>query len=295
LRGYLALATAALQGANKVVQSQLVEQLLVPIAALLIYAVLTLNQHLDLTSALAGQTASVLLGVAILLYGLSSYLKSQPRVRPDYAFGEWLPSLRRFAVLAVLSVVSSQQPVLLTSLLASDEEVGYLKIAVSVGLVISLPLLVTNQAITPRLTIAANNNDRLQMKHLAKKAARLSLLIALPAGVMMMIFSREVIGTVFGASYLEGGSSVLSIIVIGQIINVACGPVGLILNMSGKEKSTLVWMFVSLCLTALLSIILIPGYGALGAALAATIGLILWNLLLLSEVKRQFGFSAAAL
>jgi len=295
LKGYLAFVASALQGVHKVVQSQLVEQFVVPATALIIYAVLTLSRHLDLGSALAGQALSVLIGLAIMFYGLSTYLKSQPSALPDYALGEWLPSLKRFAILAALSIVFSQQPVLLTSLLASAEEVGYLKIAISAGLVISLPLLVTNQAITPRLTVAANENDRLQMKRLSKKAARFSLLLALPAGVMLMVFSREVIGSVFGVAYLDGGGGVLSIIVIGQLVNVACGPVVLILNMSGKEKSTLVWMFVSLCLTTVASILLIPGYGAIGAALAASFGVILWNLLLLWEVKRQFGFSAAAL
>jgi O-antigen/teichoic acid export membrane protein len=203
--------------------------------------------------------------------------------------------LKRFAILAALSIIFSQQPVLLTSLLASAEDVGYLKIAISAGLVISLPLLVINQAITPRLTVAANENDRSQMEHISKKASRYSLLLALPAGIMLLVFSREVIGGVFGAAYLEGGTGILCVIVIGQLVNVACGPVALILNMSGKEKSTLVWMFVSLCLTSIVSFLLIPDYGAIGAALAATFGLVLWNLLLLWEVKRQFGFSAAAL
>jgi len=295
LKGYMAFAASALQGARKVVISQLVEQLVVPATALTIYGLLALSEYLDLVFALAGQALSVLIGLAIMLYGFSSCLRSQPSASPEYSLEEWLPSIKRFSILATLSIISSQQPVLLTSLLGSAEDVGYLKVSISAGLVISLPLMVINQAITPRLTVAAIENDRAKMEHISKTTARYSLLLALPAAIVLLVFSHEVISGVFGAAYLGGGVGILYVIVIGHLVNVACGPVGLVLNMSGREKSTLVWMFVSLCLTSIASILLIPEYGAIGAALAATFGLVLWNLLLLWEVKRHFGFSAAVL
>ncbi|WP_187367480.1 polysaccharide biosynthesis C-terminal domain-containing protein, partial [Haloferax sp. KTX1] len=63
--------------------------------------------------------------------------------------------------------------------------------------------------------------------------------------------------------------------------------VGLFLTMTGFERETLLGHLAGLIVNVSASLILIPSYGAQGAAYAAAAGLLTWNTVLAFKVYRR--------
>ena len=103
-----------------------------------------------------------------------------------------------------------------------------------------------------------------------------------------MLFPGWIMG-LFGDGY-EQGALLLSIMAVGQFINVATGSVGYLLNMSGHERDFRRVTFFAGPLTVILSVLLIQHYGVLGAAIATAVGLSVQNLGALLMVRKRLGF-----
>lgn len=101
---------------------------------------------------------------------------------------------------------------------------------------------------------------------------------------MLAVFGPE-----FSASYLP-----MIILAVGQLLNVASGPVGTILSMSRQERFVGIGMSVSVICNILLNYLLIPRYGINGAAIATAVSVGIWNLLMVVFAKRILGVNAGA-
>ncbi|MAX70207.1 MAG: hypothetical protein CMC76_03770 [Flavobacteriaceae bacterium] len=71
----------------------------------------------------------------------------------------------------------------------------------------------------------------------------------------------------------------LNIILIGQIVNVLCGPVGLYLNMTSKQFFLQKTLVFALVINIITNFILIPKYEMLGAAISTAFSFIFWNII----------------
>ena len=81
---------------------------------------------------------------------------------------------------------------------------------------------------------------------------------------------------------------------MGQAINAITGPVGLLLSMTGRQKSsTTVYVSTSI-LHVLLNLIMIHFWGMVGAAVATSISIIVCSCSLAWLVKRDMGINPFA-
>ena len=72
----------------------------------------------------------------------------------------------------------------------------------------------------------------------------------------------------------------LLILAFSQVINAMSGSVGIILNMTGKEKVFRNILFFALAINIVLNLFLIPIYGIEGAAIASASSLIYWKIVI---------------
>ena len=117
---------------------------------------------------------------------------------------------------------------------------------------------------------------------------KLSVLSSVPFALLFICFGDSLIAFLFGEAYLPA-AKLLTILCIGQVVNVCMGSVGLVLNMTGNEKRTLRAQFITLILTVILLVALIPMFEAVGAAIAVSLGLICWNVIMAFDVYRLTG------
>ncbi len=172
-------------------------------------------------------------------------------------------------------------------LLGNDESVAALRVAERGAQFVALSLALVNIVISPYILVSNTKGNTRRLQKLARQSARGAFLLALPVGLLLIILGKPIIRLAFGADYADIAYLPMVVLVFGQLFNVAVGSVGMILSMSGHERMSLTGQLAGLVATLVLAIILVPKYQQLGAALAATVGLVVWNLVMAVAVFRR--------
>ena len=101
-------------------------------------------------------------------------------------------------------------------------------------------------------------------------------------------FGGKYILLLWGSEFLES-FWILIIISLGQLFNVSTGCTGFFLMMTGHEKLIGKITFISLLINLTLNFIMIPKFGAIGAALATSFTVIFENMIKVIFVKNISG------
>ncbi|WP_199456733.1 MULTISPECIES: oligosaccharide flippase family protein [unclassified Marinobacter] len=295
LLGLNALRSATLRGLRNVFYAQVPELIARPGLHLIIAASLLLVGVLNPATALVSQIMSTALAFFIGAWFLSR-LKPRPvgLATPAYRQSEWGRSLLPFTLLAAVAILNGQIGILALGWLGTDAEVASLRIAQNGAMLVVVSQAIVNQVIGPHVTRARQNNDESRLKSLSKQSARGALAVALPIALPLIFLGAPIVGFIYGETYQNTVPLPLIILAIGQLVNVAFGSVGLFLTMSGFERDTLAGQVVALAVNAIAAIILIPPFGVVGAAVAITIGLVTWNVVLATRFVKRLGFTPSA-
>ncbi len=132
-----------------------------------------------------------------------------------------------------------------------------------------------------------------RLQRIVTISARVVLLGSLPVALSMIIFSRWILLTVFGADFVSGATA-LAILSAAQIINAGMGSVGLLLVMTGHERDTATGVGIAAVMNVALNALLIPVWGIEGAAIATAISVATWNILLAVWVYQRLGIYTTA-
>jgi O-antigen/teichoic acid export membrane protein len=100
---------------------------------------------------------------------------------------------------------------------------------------------------------------------------------------LLIIISPKKILNLWGGGYSPGFLSLI-IISFAQLINCGVGLSGYLITMIGKTKITLINSLIILIITVSSSLLLIPKFGFLGAAISFAIAISLINIIRLLEV-----------
>jgi O-antigen/teichoic acid export membrane protein len=177
--------------------------------------------------------------------------------------------------------------------LSNDAQVAAMQIAERGAMMVSLSLAVVNLVIGPHITQLHHSGDKARLQMLSRKSARLALLVALPIALPLIFWGAPILRFAFGMEYVELTTFPLAIMAVGQIINVAFGSVGMFLTMSGFERDTLLGQVAALFVNVIAAVLLVPVFGAVGAALATAIGILVWNLVLFFLVMKRLNIRPA--
>lgn len=188
-------------------------------------------------------------------------------------------------IVASTNYLLSSTDTLMLGALKNPIEVGIYNISSKITMFPSMLLVAINSVVGPEFSIAVKNKNFDQVKGVLHTTSRIMLLIALAICSIFIIFSSYII-SIFGAGY-NSGQSIICIVSIGQFFVLATGPTANLLMMSGNEKHHRNITLFSAVLNILLNFLLIPNYGANGAALATTISLISKNFLTVYMVKKK--------
>ncbi len=177
--------------------------------------------------------------------------------------------------------------IMIAGWLLNSADLGLFKSSEQVGLLISFILIVINAIFPPRFAALHHQGNITALGRLARQGALLALVLAAPMLLVCLAAPGWVLGLIgegFGA-----GAPLLRIIALAQLVNVATGSVAFLLNMSGYE--TLMRNIALICnaFGLLAFFALIPGLGALGAAIALAFVLVVQNLVAMYFVWIKLG------
>lgn len=191
-------------------------------------------------------------------------------------------------VSAVMALVTSWSGILIAGSFVSTEELAYLSAAQRTAMLTSFVLMIVNMVVAPRYANMWKAGNIAGIQRLAKWSTRGMIAMVTPIILVMLIFPRQVMG-VFGEGF-EDAAILLSIMAIGQFVNVATGSVGYLLNMSGHEKQYRKVTVSVGVVTIVISILSITAFGVVGAALSTAIGVAIQNILAVVLVRNLLGF-----
>jgi O-antigen/teichoic acid export membrane protein len=158
----------------------------------------------------------------------------------------------------------------------TSADVGIYTAAARTALLTSLILIAVNSIAAPKFAALYRQGDFDALSSTARHSTLLMALLATPILLVFLAFPRLVLG-LFGTEFQAGGP-ILSILALGQFVNVATGSVGYLLMMSGHERSVRNNMVFAAALNIGLSCVLIPLFGRIGAAVATAVAIATLNL-----------------
>jgi len=170
----------------------------------------------------------------------------------------------------------------------TSRDIGIYNICLKMSMSSSIVLFSINSIAAPKFSELYSAKKFVEFKNVIKLSSKMIFWLSLPI-LLIIGFKADFLLNIFGLEFIEGKRA-LYVLLFGQFINVLCGSVGYILMMTNKQKILRNIIVVSASLNFALNILLIPIYGILGAAIATTTSLILWNILSLLYVYKQYGF-----
>lgn len=222
------------------------------------------------------------------------WLRRHPQVKEGTAGSSTLPSraeyfstAHSFIVLNLSQFLQQVLSVMIAGALLSHADLGLFKSAERIAMVISFILWVITAVFPPRFARLFHQGKHQRLKRLAQQSSIAATGLALPLAVICFVFPGWFLGW-FGDEFRQA-ANLLRIIAVGQLINVVTGAVGFLLTMTGREK--LMRNIVLVCSTLGLAsfFLLIPLFGAVGAALSLMLVLVLQNLVAAWFVWKEMG------
>lgn len=144
-----------------------------------------------------------------------------------------------------------------------------------------------------RFRLQITKGDFLKLQQTITMCSRYSFFLTLPLGLVLILFSSYFFTFIYGKNFVQSAMP-LNFLILGQIVNSYVGSVALILNMTKNEKVATKIFALSTFLCIILNLVLIPLWGANGAAIAASTSLIAWNVLMSKWINQNIGIRTLA-
>lgn len=142
--------------------------------------------------------------------------------------------------------------------------------------------------VSPRLARLYRSGELDALQTLYRRASALSVGLSIVPLSLLIVWPSLVL-SIFGEGY--GGVGVLRILVVGQIVNMACGPVNTLLIMSSNEDAARNAGIVGAIIAIILGGLLAPVFGAHGVAAGVASSLAAQNLVGLRYANIRLGVS----
>lgn len=271
----LILHAQMLQGLKRIRDSLLVNGVGVP--ALSLMGICFFGKILGVKGVVFSYVVSAVL---VALFGIWLWRSAVPQlgnIKEKLAGHELLKSCKTFLWIDVLYMITNWTSILALGVWCTKKDIGLFGIASLAATLTSVILTSVNAIAAPKYATLYVNKQMGALDSTARNSTRLMTLLAGPV-LALFLFFPEAVMRMFGAGFV-GGGSLLSIMAIGQFVNVATGSVGYLLIMSGNEllmRKNLAFIAV---LNIILNVTLVPFAGAMGAAIANAVSLSAMNLI----------------
>jgi O-antigen/teichoic acid export membrane protein len=292
------LCSAIQQGLKRIVAAQIPFAIVQPLATVLLLLLAWWAWHTSidardaiLIAALAGAVA---LSIAVALTR-HAWREAKPSKSSGFQFDtrRWATAGFSLSLLGLLSAANMQADIVLLRWLAGTEATGIFHVATRNANLLTLLLGALVVPLGPLVAEFHAKGDHAALQRAVRQSIRLVFVLTLPAALGMIV-AGDLYLSLFGAGFADARAA-LAILALAQLVNVGAGPVQMLLVMTGHPSRIIPAMSWSLLANVVLNAVLIPRFGATGAACATAFSIVLWNLALAYEVRRSLGIDAGVL
>lgn len=199
-----------------------------------------------------------------------------------------------FVWLGGLYLLNNRTDLILLGTLNGAHDAGVYSIAARAAELVTFLVAASNMVIAPRIASLHQKGQRTSLQRLVTAATRRTLALSAPMAIVLIAAARPIITYLYGPDYAEGAAA-LKILAGAQVLCVAIGPTGMLMNMTGQEKLAAVSAGLAAVVNITLNLALIPAYGIIGASIATALSLTAWNILLWYWIARRLALNPTVL
>ena len=281
------------QGLGGIAAAQWPLEILRPLALLILLACAGLAGGLSPMGFIACMLAATLL--ALVASGITVLRRLPPRgahaIAPQPR--RWLGDAAPFLGMALASLLVAELNTLLLGWLAGAEQAGLFQPVARIAVLLSLPAQAAGMAFSPRVAALWAAGDRQALRRLTATFAWTITAVTAAAAAGLVLLGPWLLG-IFGPDFVPG-AGLLWQFGLAYVLSAACGPLGILLAMTGRAGLAVAGQAVGIAVNLALGLWLIPDQGAAGAATAAAAAIVVWNLVLVAVVRRRVGFDPSLL
>ncbi|MFT5486450.1 MAG: O-antigen/teichoic acid export membrane protein [Paracoccaceae bacterium] len=209
---------------------------------------------------------------------------------PEYRWGEWMKAAPAMMLFAGSAVLISQANTVLLGAMSSAAEAGIYNISGRIAGILQLVTFCFIGAIGPVAARLHAKGDMIELARVTSIGVRVVFAVALIASIILVIGGEHILA-IFGEEFRQGYHTLL-VLLIGQLFWAATVPAGVLLNMTGHHNESGKILIVAAAVNFGLCALLIPIYGSMGAAIATSVAIVLWNGIMAWSAERRVGIRA---
>lgn len=241
---------------------------------LLIALLFTTNIYVVNISYVAGLIFTFVLGVYYWYKFVPHQKITEPQLKRKDLLAVSLPMLSA----KYLTTLYTWLGTLILAAYVLDEHVGIFNGAARMSAFATMPLIAVNNISGPKFAEAFGENDETALRKTVRLSTRLIFWTAMPIMLAFYLFPKLILG-IYGEEFISDEAILtFAIINAGQVINFMTGPVTQLLNMTGRQLVTQRYAIATTITSIVLSFLLIPSMGMIGAAIATAVARTVLNL-----------------
>ncbi len=293
---FIHLCKGRLQGMNRIILGELPIKVILPLLECVVFFIFLIvpSFHFDPTTAMA-----LRLGITIISFGVGiiSVIRIQDAhikdVVPITEGKMWFSSTIVMALSYGLLMIKNRSNMLILGFLGDSLQTGGYQIALNGSIIASIILKATNAVVAPRFSKLYYGDKKEQLQHLVTLHSRFVLASNIAITLVFVFFGRFILSLLFGVDAVIAYPALL-IMLVGQTVNSLVGSVSYLLNMTGHEKQTMWSTGISLLVSLILNVILIPSLGMIGSAIATSFSMALSQIFMWWLVRKYVNVNSLA-
>jgi O-antigen/teichoic acid export membrane protein len=173
--------------------------------------------------------------------------------------------------------------------LLSISDVGIYDVVLRINSIPNLIFVASNAILMPKFSELYEKGNHEELKALAKNSTKIIFWLSVPILIFLLCFKNLALG-IFGDEFVIG-SSLLTIMLIGQFLMITTGSAEVLLQMTNNQ-SIFQWIFVlSMVINILGCYVLIPMFGLIGAGIAKVLSVLSWRIISTIIASKKTGIS----
>ncbi len=205
----------------------------------------------------------------------------------------WVAALAPLAWIDLVNAVMDRTDVLMLGAFVGTEQAGIYAVASRVGTIVTFGLVAGNAWAAPQFSERHARGETAELQGFVHGVARMILIFSVPAVGAVVLLGPFLLG-MFGAEF-RAGYEVLLLIAAGHLLSAVMGPVAYLTTMTGGQRDAAVILSLAALIGVVANWLLIPPFGAVGAASAALLARLFWNAAMAIRLYQRTGLRTFAL
>ncbi len=169
----------------------------------------------------------------------------------------------------------------------SESEIGMYNIAFKLSDIARFTLISVNSIMAPKFSESYNNNDFEGFAKSVRFSSKLIFISTIPIVLLMLALSWQVLSIMLESPNIETNHCLL-ILMLGRLVSACAGSVGIIMQMTGRQKTMQYILLASFVSNLIIDLALVPTMGIVGAAIGNTVGVVIWNIAGVLYIKKHY-------